>query len=32
MFVEDMTAEQKAEKGASIPGGLANLRKCIPSL
>ena len=26
-FVEDMTAEEKAEKGATIPAGLVNLRK-----
>ena len=27
LFVEDMSAEEKAEKGAVIPGGLVNLRK-----
>jgi hypothetical protein len=26
LFVEDMSAEEKAEKGAVIPGGLVNLR------
>lgn len=26
--MEDMSAEEKAEKGAIIPAGLVNLREC----
>jgi hypothetical protein len=30
--VEDMTAEEKAEKGALIPAGLINLRKFVRNI